>query len=490
MALTIPSISLNFDASSLAYLENEISGIEETFLLLIISALKNNNKEICQKAVKFITPDMISDERLKDIYQNILQNPDIKTITTKLNGSKAVLANLLQKSSAKNIYVDENVLFSIIEQLKEIYAKKQAISKLKYLDKCSSLDRLFLTIDSLKEEITQIYKIDESVHPVLMGALEPEDLEQDIKWLIPDILFPQSINVFYGPPSHGKSILALTIGIELLRRNLINHLIYLDGDNPLVILQYRKIGKILKEFNRKEKKIIYHNISGAEIMQRYLENLVNFPGNNLIIIDSLKDLAGNLNLNDQKDSTYLQTLIQRARNGSKTINQNTIIVLHHENKAKGAKGNSIFLDGADCAYQFNFILKKNNSLYLRLSNKKTRLPVKPSVYFKIYLEEYRLFQILNKDLHDISIKPEDKVHVFAILSYLQKKYDMGIKKISIKELSEKLNISERRLKKLGKEYNLLWSLDNNNFTLIFKHSETEIDLWNSSEISEKNLIFN
>jgi len=165
MSMLIPQFSINFDTTSLAGLENEASVIEENFIRSIISGIYKGNHEPCRISAKLITPEMISDLRLREIYQLLLLEPELKNLSSKLNGSKNVYINLLQSIQKEKIEYDKTVLVSIIEQIREYYISRQAVHKLQALDKCHSLEQIFSTVNFLKEDLIKSLTVDKETHP-------------------------------------------------------------------------------------------------------------------------------------------------------------------------------------------------------------------------------------------------------------------------------------------------------------------------------------
>lgn len=60
------------------------------------------------------------------------------------------------------------------------------------------------------------------------------------RWLIPNFLLANSLNMIYGAAGSGKSIFALSVAKHLLESNLIEQVLYIDADNGEMVQKERE----------------------------------------------------------------------------------------------------------------------------------------------------------------------------------------------------------------------------------------------------------
>jgi len=175
--------------------------------------------------------------------------------------------------------------------------------------------------------------------------LQEEDLNLPSKWLIPGILAPYTINMFFSRSGGGKSFFILLLSLSLLEQGKIDTLIYLDNDNSKQALIGRKIGDIKKQFG---KKFIYVPSfkTDKELMKVLLSDLKEEKyGHCLVIVDSIRNFMQGKNPNEDKDSISFMDDMKQIRGYD-----NTVIMLHHLNKSGQVKNNTSFGDYSDLSY--------------------------------------------------------------------------------------------------------------------------------------------
>jgi len=75
-------------------------------------------------------------------------------------------------------------------------------------------------------------------------ALQENDFDiGDKTALIPDFIFSESITLIYSPPKQGKTWLAYSMGLEIIKKKEVEQLIYIDMDNSLSTLKERGINQ-------------------------------------------------------------------------------------------------------------------------------------------------------------------------------------------------------------------------------------------------------
>lgn len=162
------------------------------------------------------------------------------------------------------------------------------------------------------------------------------------RWLIPNFLLANSLNMIYGAAGSGKSIFALSVAKHLLESNLIEQVLYIDADNGEMVQKERGLDNILCDGLK------YYF---AEDLRRFhiLDQLLNARSlrNKLIIFDSIRNFVDFDFSKDEKVTMFLHKL-QALRNRGATI-----IFLHHQPKQidgennKSYKGATAWLDSVD-----------------------------------------------------------------------------------------------------------------------------------------------
>lgn len=173
------------------------------------------------------------------------------------------------------------------------------------------------------------------------------------RWLIPNFLFANSLNMIYGAAGSGKSIFALSIARHLLESGLIEQVLYIDADNGELVQKERGLDALLRDG------LEYYFAEGLERFQ-ILDKLLDARTlrSKLIILDSIRNFVNFDFSKDDKVTMFLHKL-QALRNRGATI-----IFLHHQPKQldgennKSYKGATAWLDSVD----EGFFLSNNKQL--------------------------------------------------------------------------------------------------------------------------------
>lgn len=340
------------------------------------------------------------------------------------------------------------------------------------------------------------YKDDKNVEPVrLSDAISPiildpakfgkeyglrmEDLTgASIEWIIPFALAKNTINVIYAPAGSGKTFSAWGISKLAYLTKRVSAVYYLDGDNGVRTLFNRHIGELLRYKNfhyislnsPRAEKIYAEGIKTNEALIRALATSPADFSNALIVIDSLKDFSGNMDIESGKDMNQFFRILMKLREKNATL-----IVLHHTNKqAKDQNGepseksltftgSQMILNSSDVAYLVFQKNKETNKKDMRIDYKfvpeKDRIggaEMELSVYTKA---------TKNKRLYDVTIKlpklseylsEKDNLLIEAVLSVLSKEED-GLERGKLSRVLKR-HPRDKRLTKILKDYDgFLWS---------------------------------
>lgn len=313
-----------------------------------------------------------------------------------------------------------------------------------------------------------------------MYGLKKEDLMgASIEWIIPFALAKNTINVIYAPAGSGKTFSAWGISKLAYLTKRVSVVYYLDGDNGVQTLFNRHIGELLKYKNfhymclnsPKAEKIYEEGIKTNEALLRALATSPADFSNALIVIDSLKDFSGNLDIESGKDMNQFFRILMKLREKNATL-----IVLHHTNKQSKDEngepseksltftGSQMILNSSDTAYLVFQKNRKTNKKDMRIDYKfvpeKDRIggaEMEVSVYTKA-TETKRLYDIAVK-LPKLSeyLSEKDNLLIEAVLSVLSKEED-GLERGKIARLLKK-HPRDKRLTKIIKDFDgFLWSV--------------------------------
>ena len=312
-----------------------------------------------------------------------------------------------------------------------------------------------------------------------MYGLKKEDLMgASIEWIIPFALAKNTINVIYAPAGSGKTFSAWGISKLAYLTKRVSAVYYLDGDNGVQTLFNRHIGELLKYKNfhyislnsPRAEKIYEEGIKTNEALLRALATSPADFSNALIVIDSLKDFSGNLDIESGRDMNQFFRILMKLREKNATL-----IILHHTNKQSKDEngepseksltftGSQMILNSSDVAYLVFQKNRETNKKDMRIDYKfvpeKDRIggaEMEVSVYTKA-TETKRLYDVVVKlpKLPEY-LSEKDNLLVEAVLSVLSKEED-GLERGKLSRLLKR-HPRDKRLTKIIKDFDgFLWS---------------------------------
>jgi len=178
-------------------------------------------------------------------------------------------------------------------------------------------------------------------------ALQENDFDiGDKTALIPDFIFSESITLIYSPPKQGKTWLAYSMGLEIIKKKEVEQLIYIDMDNSLSTLKERGINQSfitkskIKYITRVKLQVepidFLKKIANSATLGAY-EGIVFF-------LDTIKDFVDT----DSKTqaSEFMKYCVKIRDAGG------TLIILHHSTKnGNNISGNSVFINTPDNVFE-------------------------------------------------------------------------------------------------------------------------------------------
>ncbi len=412
--------------------------LEFEFLTCLTSAVAEGDRSIIDIISQTVKPEYIEDRTLRAIFEALIRYSDLDVIFRNLDGQKRrIFLDLLEKST--------NAIAIMALPLSREVINAWRIREIK------RLERLYVqTLDPAeKEQIHREIMLKANLDPsenkngehikdlLLSKALTEEDFDFEFDWLYPDLLLYGTYNIFFAPPSSGKSLFALSLACRLLDEGKIKSVYYVDGDNSLIVLQKRGIKRLLKKYRG----LHYFKPNSAGEMREILEMISQIREENaLVIIDSLKDVAGaDYSLDKSREAKQIDDLIKQVRDSNGC--PKTVIVLHHVTKSSDlptvfrAKNSTVFQDSADQTYFFRKINQEDDAIYVELQEGKHRLSHK-NFRFKVYFE-HRFEEVdfvLTREEQDIItaarkvISERKKITFDLLVKTLQREYGLPYKK--------------------------------------------------------------
>lgn len=177
-------------------------------------------------------------------------------------------------------------------------------------------------------------------------GINPEYFNKEASYIIENFLVEEAITIYYAPPKHGKSRLALGL-TKYLYKNTNKIVQYFDFDNPQSALKERGTIELLKEFGDRVDYI--HSSTTPFIEQEVIDKLVeeakpNAYSEYVFIFDSIANFVGDVK-NDTTAKKFMFNM-QKIRDAGATI-----ILLHHTNKnEKNYEGSPAFKSAVDNMY--------------------------------------------------------------------------------------------------------------------------------------------
>lgn len=221
--------------------------------------------------------------------------------------------------------------------------------------------------------------------------LTAEHLQEEPNFLIHNFLAAQSLSMFFAKGGSGKSYLAISLALKLLKEQKIKTVLYFDMDNSKLALKRRGLDKIIVENPD------FHYIHSSTMQGNPLaliDELIGrgkrTPGlleNVLIVLDSIRDFVVGRDMNSDRDIGPVMEKLKRLREVGATV-----IFLHHTSKegdGKVFKGSTAFRDSVDMSYALSSV-RNENQLVFTLEIDKDRLGVDGRVAFELDTETMRL----------------------------------------------------------------------------------------------------
>lgn len=218
--------------------------------------------------------------------------------------------------------------------------------------------------------------------------LTAEHLQEEPNFLIHNFLAARSLSMFFAKGGSGKSYLAISLALKLLKEQKIKTVLYFDMDNSKIALRRRRLDKIINE-NPQFYYIHSSTIQGTPLA--IIDELIGqgkqthgLLDNALIVLDSVRDFIVGSDMNSDRDIGPVMEKLKSLREAGATV-----IFLHHTSKEGGYKGSTAFRDSVDMSYALSSV-RNENQLVFTLEIDKDRLGVEGRIAFELDTETMML----------------------------------------------------------------------------------------------------
>lgn len=252
--------------------------------------------------------------------------------------------------------------------------------------------------------------------------LRPNDIKDyTVKWLMDGFILQNTLISFYAMPGNGKSILALHLSLELLRRNVISKVYYIDADNGFATLKNRRLDAILNSYPSliyysfaKKAKDDIDRLTIARDIAKTIEN--ENSSSTLVIFDSIRNFIGG-NMNYDNEVMPILNDLQKIRDYSAGV-----WFLHHQNKQgmndesinnKAFKGSTAFLDSPDEAFFVRKVDRTDNKITLVVEPMKQRDDTTPQAI--IIDTDFNSIEFVDYDFYSLDYKEAQSLEYAKII---------------------------------------------------------------------------
>lgn len=324
-----------------------------------------------------------------------------------------------------------------IKELKEM-AQKRELNKLALniqadinnLESVEVLNNLEKKLNSLKE----VSRDTKNLSFLRDLNVKKEDLNKEVEHLIKGLLVKNTLNMYFAMGGKGKSLLALSIAIKVLKEERVNEVFYLDMDNSIIALKNRN----LEDLMDKTPGLNYIHKIKIDSPKKLLKDMANVAladkesfKDKLVVIDSIRDFLGGSDINHDTQVIPILDNLKLLREAGATV-----IFLHHISKggveSKQSKGATAFRDSVDCSYYVDSNRIDNNNRSYTLTNDKDRIGFAENLAFELNVPNLTL----NLGDYDIATMDKKEMELVAKVKEILTKTP-GIKQIELlKELDK------------------------------------------------------
>jgi len=233
--------------------------------------------------------------------------------------------------------------------------------------------------------------------------------ENKTEYLIEEFLVKEAITMIYGAASQGKTWFMYALVRELIGKDSIKRVYYIDLDNPkrqLIsrgvdknLLIYESVKYITKGSLRVAPMALLSELKKSAFGREYEDVL--------FVFDSTRDFVDVKN--DRAAKEFMEVMKALREAGA------TVLLIHHATKSgKFIEGSAEFSRAADNVYELRQKLKSGTNISYALKVENDRDPVKD----KSFIVNTRNFELNEGDDSFAAIANEDEEFIKAVLEVL------------------------------------------------------------------------
>lgn len=257
--------------------------------------------------------------------------------------------------------------------------------------------------------------------------LEDSHFDEKTAFLIDDFLPKNLITFYWADGGNGKSFLSQAITNHVLFYELVDHVTYLDLDNPVSVLKDRGINETLVEPYRDKLDYIQRSrveMSGFDLLLLIEEGATGGAYRDcLFIFDSLRNFVDVKN--EGRTMRAMDAFMNIREAGA------TIIILGHANKdGKNYEGSNNIKNSIDCMYRLRKTFSDDKNIEFLLTVEKERAGIKNCAWHVDTQPKH--FTLTRKDYKCAAMSTYDKAFTQKVIEALSKHPD-GMNKTALLE---------------------------------------------------------
>lgn len=343
---------------------------------------------------------------------------------------------------------------------------------------------------------TQFTYNEQKIQELFSLAIKPEDFHKRISYLYSGFIPENAVIILASMPGQGKSIFSTAFSCYLLDKNVVEYVLYYDGDNSFSVLQERRIGDLIEKYKNR---FLYHLVDSSKDFQNRVKLAKNLKAKTFIVIDTLRAFAGGVDLNKGEVAEKIMGIFKNIISSG----EKTILILHHLNKPpqnlvyepiQRIKGATEFVDRADLVFLLTKKKQSDFTLYLNLKTLKGRVVVRDEFIFKINVKDMAIEEL---DEEIINEKEEEFIfNTIEIIKSFQQEKGRLPNKTQIEKALKMRGFKRNQIRKLlekftGKFWEEKYLLKNNEKVFAPLYTENDIikkwqtgELGNNAELRE------
>lgn len=203
--------------------------------------------------------------------------------------------------------------------------------------------------------------------------------DEKVEYLVDPYIVKNGINLITGAPGSLKSMLIHYLSVTCVKGEKLfdefdtcklSKVLLLDQENIKAEIKSRilKFGGDINNFILPDNDIYFDT---TKDLTKQIINLVKYEGIDLVVVDTLRRTNLKLDENNSKEVSAMYAELNKIKKHA------TVVVLHHENKAKDMKGNSSYRGSGDLVGAVDSYIsikkeKKTTCVYLTIFHRKAR----------------------------------------------------------------------------------------------------------------------